>query len=283
MELENAMAPIVLLEALQSEVSGLPREWSTDNWRYCRQNLGSETGLRLCIGIVQAPRHGDFHIYMHATDDIGPAEGDLYRATQGYGRGHGIWNTIYCLGRYTRLCGVLPFSWSLFVRWQVTRLPIECRRYTETQIRDVPAAELHRVHSQSTMCRYLTAKPNAEYDLNSDSEIPCYWATEERYTSHSTTMIIRYRAEPSCMRLVVSGATIFKRGLTVLESQPIPQTITVPKVQERTTVIFIHQLRRQAARTTISAPSQVMASTPTDEWTSTPGGEPARAPRDLRR
>ena len=34
---------------------------------------------------------------------------------------------------------------------------------------------------------------------------------------------------------------------------------------------------------TISAPSQVMASTGTDESTSTTGGEPASAPRDLRR
>ena len=31
MELENVMEPIVLLEALQSEVSGLLREQSTDN------------------------------------------------------------------------------------------------------------------------------------------------------------------------------------------------------------------------------------------------------------
>jgi hypothetical protein len=49
------------------------------------------------------------------------------------------------------------------------------------------------------------------------------------------------------MRLVVSGAMIFKMGMTVLESQPIPKTITVPKVQERSTVRFIHQLRRLAA------------------------------------
>jgi len=98
------------------------------------------------------------------------------------------------------------------------------------------------------------------------------------------------------MRLVAGGATTFrKRGMTVPESQTtLPQTITVPEVQERSTVRYIHQLRRLAAasaprdeltwtqRTTISAPSQVMASTPTDESTSTPGGEPESAPHDLR-
>jgi len=99
----------------------------------------------------------------------------------------------------------------------------------------------------STMCRYLTTKRNAEYDPDTDSEISCYWATEERYSSHSTTMISRWCAEPSRMRFVVSGATIFKRGMTVLKSQPLPQTITVPEVQERSTVRFIHQLRILAA------------------------------------
>jgi hypothetical protein len=49
------------------------------------------------------------------------------------------------------------------------------------------------------------------------------------------------------MRLVVSGATIFKRGMTILELQPLPQTMTVPEVQEQNTVRFIHQLRRLAA------------------------------------
>jgi len=34
------------------------------------------------------------------------------------------------------------------------------------------------------------------------------------------------------------------RGMTVPESQSIPQTITVPEVQERSTVTCIHQLRR---------------------------------------
>jgi len=33
----------------------------------------------------------------------------------------------------------------------------------------------------------------------------------------------------------------------------------------------------------MSVPRQVIASTPTDESTSTPGGEPVSAPRDLRR
>ena len=48
-----------------------------------------------------------------------------------------------------------------------------------------------------------------------------------------------------------------KRGMTVPESQPLPQTNTVPEVQERSTVRYIHQLRRLAA-----------ASAPGDESTS---------------
>jgi len=38
-----------------------------------------------------------------------------------------------------------------------------------------------------------------------------------------------------------------KRGMTVPESQPLPQTITVLEVQERSTVRYIHQFRRLAA------------------------------------
>jgi hypothetical protein len=38
-----------------------------------------------------------------------------------------------------------------------------------------------------------------------------------------------------------------KRGMTVPESQPLLQTITVPEVQERSTGRYIHQLRRLAA------------------------------------
>ena len=37
-----------------------------------------------------------------------------------------------------------------------------------------------------------------------------------------------------------------KKGMTVPESQPLPQTITVPEVQERTTMRYIQQLRRLA-------------------------------------
>jgi len=45
--------------------------------------------------------------------------------------------------------------------------------------------------------------------------------------------------------------------MTVPELQPLPQTITVPEVQERITVKCIHQLRKLAA-----------ASAPGDESTS---------------
>jgi hypothetical protein len=114
MELENATAPIVLLVALQSEFSVLLWKWSPENWRYHRQNLGSEMSLMVCRGFAKAPRHGEFRVYMHATNDISYAEGDLYRATKSYGWGHGIWNTIYWLGRYTTFCGVLPL-WSLML------------------------------------------------------------------------------------------------------------------------------------------------------------------------
>jgi len=48
----------------------------------------------------------------------------------------------------------------------------------------------------------------------------------------------RYRTSRSRMRSVVSGATIFKEGENVLESQQsLLRTITIPEVQERSTVI----------------------------------------------
>jgi len=97
------------------------------------------------------------------------------------------------------------------------------------------------------MWRYLATKMNAEYDPDNVSEILCYWAPEEWYTCHSTTMFSRYCAESARMRLVISGATIFKKGMSVLDWKPLAQTITVPEVQERSTVRFIAQLRRLAA------------------------------------
>jgi len=100
----------------QSEVSRIPRQWSTDNWRYRRQNLGSKTGLRPCRGFAEAPQHGDFHICLHATDDISHGISDLHRATESYGRGHGIWNTIH------RLRAIHEVMWSFItmiphIRW----------------------------------------------------------------------------------------------------------------------------------------------------------------------
>ena len=54
-----------------------------------------------------------------------------------------------------------------------------------------------------------------------------------------------------------------KRGITVPDSQqPLPRTITVPEVQERSTVKRIHQKRKLAAKSTRKG---VMANAPTDE------------------
>jgi len=110
----------------QSGTSRSSREWSTDNWRYRWQNLGSKTRLRHCRGFAKAPRHGDFRKCMHATDDIGHTIGDHYKTTKSYCGGHRIpvqiawprndrhkWHQSTAWGRYTRLCWVLPFSWSL--------------------------------------------------------------------------------------------------------------------------------------------------------------------------
>ena len=59
------------------------------------------------------------------------------------------------------------------------------------------------------------------------------------------------------MRLVLSGGTIFKEGDDRTGIVTPTATITVPEVQERSTVIYIHQLRRLAE-----------ASAPKDESTS---------------
>jgi len=54
-----------------------------------------------------------------------------------------------------------------------------------------------------------------------------------------------------------------KWGMAVPDSQqPLPQTITVPEVQKRSSVKRIHQRRRLVAK---SASRDVMANTPTDE------------------
>ena len=113
MELENAMAPMGLLDALQTEIFGLPRVGSTGNKWYCRQSLGSHTGLQLCKGFGKALRHGMFPIHMYATYHIGHAEGYHCRASHSYGGGDGIRNRIHCLGRYTMFSWVQPFSWPL--------------------------------------------------------------------------------------------------------------------------------------------------------------------------
>jgi len=48
-----------------------------------------------------------------------------------------------------------------------------------------------------------------------------------------------------------------KRGMTVPESKPLPQTITVPEVQEQSTLRYIHQLRRLAVA---NAPGETLTS-----------------------
>jgi hypothetical protein len=68
-----------------------------------------------------------------------------------------------------------------------------------------------------------------------------------------------------------------KWGTTVpVLQQPLPQTITVPEVQERSTVKRIHQCRRlavanaegeESTNVLRSVPREVMANAPTDEST----------------
>jgi hypothetical protein len=98
------------------------------------------------------------------------------------------------------------------------------------------------------------------------------------------------------MRFVADGATIFKKEGDDRTGIATPTANNYRTGSaELSTVRYIHQLRRLAAAsapgdestsglsTMISARSQVRASTPTDQSTSTPGGEPESAPRDLRR
>ena len=87
---------------------------------------------------------------------------------------------------------------------------------------------------------------NAEYDPESDPE---------------SQLQCRYRT--SRTRLIFGGATIFKEGddSAGIATTP-PRTITVPEVQERSTVKRIHQKRRLAAKSTRK---EVMANAPTDE------------------
>ena len=74
----------------------------------------------------------------------------------------------------------------------------------------------------------------------------------------------------------------------------LPQTITLPVVQERSTANHIEQYRRLAAtiapreestnltqRSAISAPRQVTASTPRDESRSPPEAESSSVPEEV--
>jgi len=166
---------------------------------------------------------------MHATDDISHAEGDLYWATKSYGGGHGIWNTIYCLGRYMRLCGVLPL-WSLTLDDMLqASTSVQIRRYRST---------MNGEHN-CTKCspeNYLQIHNyKVEYNPDFDSEIPSYWATEVWWQSPPKGgYTSRYDTEwRRLMRLVVSGATTFKREGWPYgnQPQPIPQTLTVMEVR----------------------------------------------------
>jgi hypothetical protein len=78
----------------------------------------------------------------------------------------------------------------------------------------------------SEMANYAATCPscNAEYDPESDPE---------------SQPQCRYRK--SRTRLIFGGATIFKEGMTVPESQQHLPRITVPEVQERSTGKHIHQ------------------------------------------
>jgi hypothetical protein len=108
----------------------------------------------------------------------------------------------------------------------------------------------------TTLC-YREYSPQGGSD--SDSAIPSYTTTItiDDYKSTSEPSPSNEYSLPGRMRFVVSGATIFydeddRTGIATTTA-----TITVPEVQERSTVRYIHQLRRLAA-----------ASAPRDESTS---------------
>jgi len=100
-----------------------------------------------------------------------------------------------------------------------------------------------------------------------------YKLTSESTPNQAFPIDIPYQAE---WYLSPLSNDFQKRGMSVQESPTLAQTITIPEVQEWSTVRYVHQLRRLAA-----------ASTPTDESTSglrgwQPGGEPEVTPRNLR-
>jgi len=170
--------------------------------------------------------------------------------------------------------------------WKRLQFRLQCRLQCRIQYR-IQCRICYEVTLPRTLSRMGSRLKLGNPELHNTMTIDDYKSTSESSTSNQYSLRRH-------MRLVAGGATTFKRGGWPCRNrkQPLTQTITVPEVQERSTVRFIHQLRRLAVasaprdestwtqRTTISAPSQVMASTPTDESTSTPAGDPASTPCD---
>jgi hypothetical protein len=101
-----------------------------------------------------------------------------------------------------------------------------------------------RSYNRARICRHTMYRRHGSTEYDTEhysghySEIPNYAATCPSFNAEydpesdpESQLQCRYRT--SRTRLIFGGATIFKEGMTVPESQqPLPRTITVPEVQE---------------------------------------------------
>jgi len=140
----------------------------TESWQWD----GPEALQRLCKGTVARRL-----LRMHATNDIGHAEGDLYTTAKSDGGGHGIrvqiacprddrdeWHQSTARGRYTRLSGVLPlWSLTLMISYKTSNWVQKIYRDTDTRCTGgiTPPSTL-----PSTMIRVTELrKPDIQVDM----------------------------------------------------------------------------------------------------------------------
>jgi len=197
-------------------------------------------------------------------------------------------NQSLTMATYTKLCGILPYliylismsayetsNWMWRRRYTYRR---PCRTeynpdyYSRDQMKSCTAEITLLIAVPNTMTirirntmpylfRSYITENTPEYDPGSDSAIPSYKTTMSIDDCKSTSELSPCNrcSLRSLMRLFTGGATTFKRGRWLYQNlkQPLPQTITVPEVQEQSTIRYIHQLRRLAAA---SAPGHESAS-----------------------
>jgi len=151
--------------------------------------------------------------------------------------------------RYT-LLEIIYFDFKLWsYNWtQICRYTMYCWRHGSTEYNTKHYSE--RANYAETSLNF-NPEDDPEWDFYSASVIPSY--CENADTTHLEAVWDKSSA----------GQPSLKRGITVPESQqPLPWAMTVPQMQERSTIKRIHKWKRLVSACALR---EVMANTATDE------------------